>query len=426
MGSAKEFRDAIEYIKIKNRTPEEQYLSDMNNWVAVHATKYLPLVHKDGMQYIPTTAMATNFEKHPRNTVHFTLNHVVTSHGYGNWDATPYVILAPYKTVVELNKNPAQVSAHDTYWSVDPDKGLVLPKGTFIVRPSNDVLFSIGENVATYKTDNFTDEEIQQIEALMTPYDKGQYEKYKNADFEDYEIEDMLRFAPDIVKKTYASSKDKKAFLRGMYEETKFEFLTKYLRNAVVKMAMDKMGCRQIDFYDADDNSTVVAEIAENNGLDGAASNKGHSGSIYFAIEESYAGLNILFNGGIFNYGVYNSKDVDALYNDIVASQRLSYVNLLIDSIINNKPIDFYEVYVKRFEYEVGCRAENGWSKEYKSIAEFDENFDKTLRKNVELLSAKHMQWLAQIRQWPGYAEFIEKLKKLTSPVQIMDNGRDL
>ena len=426
MGNVKEFRDAIEEIKIKNKSSAEEYLLNMGNWVVVHATKYLPLVHKDGSQYIPTTAMATNFEKYPRNTVHFTLNHVVTSHGYGNWDATPYVIIAPYKSVAELNKNPAQVSAHDTYWSVDTDKGLVLPKNAFIVKPANDVLFSIGENVATYKTDSFTDEEIQQIESMMTPYDRGQYEKYKNADFEDYEIEFELKYAPEIVKKAYAGSKDKKAFLRGLFEESRFEFLAKYLRNAVVKMTIDKMGYRQIDFYDACSNSVVIEKTADENGLDGAASNKGHSGSIYYAIEESYAGLNVLFNGGFFNDGAYKQKDVEALYNDIVDSQRLSYADLLIDSIINNKPIDFYEIYMKRFEYEVGCRASNGWCKKYKSIAEFDENLDKTLRKHVDVLSAKHMQWLAQIRQWPGYAGFIEKLKKLKSPVQLMDNGRDI
>ena len=426
MGNVKEFREAIEGIKTKNRTPEQEYLSDMNNWFCVHTTKYLPLVNKDGTQYIPTTAMATGFAGAPRNTVHFTLNHVVTSHGYGNWDATPYIIIAPYKSVVELNQNPAQVSAHDTYWSVGVDTGFRLPQNSFVIKTSNDVLFSIGENVATYKTDNFTDEEIQQIETLMTPYDRGQYEKYKNADFEDYEIEDILRFAPEIVKKMYAGSKDKKAFLRGMYEEAKFEILTRYLRNAVVKMVIDKMGGRQINFYDACDNSMAIAKTADEKGLDGAASNKGHSGSIYYAIEESYAGLNVLLNGGFFNGGAYKQKDVEALYNDIVDSQRLSYIDLLIDSIINNKPIDFYEIYMKRFEYEVGCRASNGWCKKYKSIAEFDENLDKTLRKHVEVLSAKYMQWLAQIRQWPGYAGFIEKLKKLKSPVQLMGNGRDI
>ena len=86
------------------------------------------------------------------------MNHVVGSHGYGNWDATPFVLLAPYNSLVKLNDNPAEVSATDTYWSVDPDVGFRLPENTYIVKPSNDVLFHIGENIATYKTDNFTDE----------------------------------------------------------------------------------------------------------------------------------------------------------------------------------------------------------------------------------------------------------------------------
>lgn len=434
MGNVKDFRDAITEIESRNqprgfsswelREQEEReldYVRNMDNWLCVHATRYLPIKSEDGGMYIPTTAMATGFEKYPRCTVHFTLNHVVGSHGYGNWDTVPYVILAPYKSVVELNQNPAEVSATDMYWSVNPDVGLKLPENMYIVKPSNDSLYSIGENGATYKTDNFTDEEIQQIESMMTPYDRREYEKYKNADFADWEIEDILMYAPEIVKKSYNSSKDKKAFLRGMYEESKFEILTKYLRDAVVKLAMNKMGYEYVPYTDACRRSVEVAKVAYESGLRANASNKGHGNSVYHSMEEVYSALSARFEGGLLSDGLFVLQNTDDLYNEILKFKDASYTIDIIDSIINDKPLDIYKLYVQRFELD------KTWLKSIKAktIAEFDKNLDKTLCKNAELVSKRYTQWLGQIKQLPGYAEFVAKLKQLRAQMQIVDMGRE-
>ncbi len=433
MGGVKEFRDAITEIKSKKQSRtlsswelaeqeerELDYVRNMDNWLCVHATRYLPLKSKDGGMYIPTTAMATGFEKHPRCTVHFTLNHVVGSHGYGNWDSVPYVMFVPYKDVVKLNQNPAEVSATDTYWSVDPDVGLRLPENVYVVKPANDTLYSIGENGATYKTDNFTDEEIQQIESMMTPYDKLEYEKYKNADFPDWEIENVLMCAPEIVKKSYDSSKDKKAFLRGMYEESKFEILTKYLRDAVVKLAMSKIGYEYVPYVDACYRSVEVAKVARESGLSANASDKGHGNSLFHSMEEVYTDLASRFEGGILCDGLFAQKNIDDLYNEILRSKGVSYVVEIIDSIVNDKPIDIYGLYVRRFNLEKEWRP----SIKAKTIAEYDKNLDKTLRKNAECLSKRYMQWLGQIKQWPGYDELVAKLKQAKTQMQIVDMGR--
>ena len=433
MGNVQEFRDAIAEIESKKeergadslerilqREKGLDYVRDMNNWLCVHATRYLPIKSQDGGMYIPTTAMATGFEKWPRSTVHFTLNHVVASHGYGSWDDTPFIVLVPYGSVVKLNDNPAEVAATDTYWSVDPDVGLRLPENTYIIKPSNDALFSIGENGATYKTDNFTDEEIAQIESMMNPYDRQMYDKYKNADFSDAAIEDMLLYSSDIVKKMYAGSRDKKAFLRGMFEESKYEILTKYLRNAVVEMAMNKIGYQYVRCGDACEKSVAIAQTARENGLDANESNKGHGYSVYAAMEEVHGDLNHKFNGGILYDGLYNHKNVDALYNELVKMQKGFYIDKIIDSLINNKPIDIYELYLRRFKQELE------WRKiKVKTIAEFDKNLEKTLRRNADALSKKHIQWLNQIKQWPGYDNLIIKLKALRSPAQFIEAERD-
>lgn len=418
MGDVQEFRDAVAELEIR-REAVLDYVRNMNNWLCVHATRSMPSKSKDGGLYIQSTAMATGFEKYPRSTVHFTLNHVVGSHGYGNWDATPFVLLAPYNSLVKLNDNPAEVSATDTYWSVDPDVGFRLPENTYIVKPSNDVLFHIGENIATYKTDNFTDEEIKQIESMMTSYDLYEYEKYKNADFMDYEIEQILMYAPDVVKKMYAGSKDKKAFLRGMYEESKYEILTKYLRNVVVSLAMDKIGYQYVSCGDACEKSVEIAKVAHDSGLNANASNKGHSNSIYCALEEVYGGLRVMFEGGICNDGLYGQKNVDGLYNELVKMQKGFYVNEIIDSIISDKSIDFYGLYLRRFKLETVLR-----NMIIGTIAEFDEKLDKTLRKNSEKLSKKYVDWLNQIKQWSGYSDLVVKLKGLKNQMCLMSDGR--
>lgn len=427
MSKAEEFRNAIDALSAKaggdlDWRIQLDYLRNMDNWLCVHVTRYLPLKSGDGDMYIPTTAMATNFEEHPRNTVHFTFNHVVGAHMVGNWDAVPYVILAPYKSVVELNQNPAEVSSTDTYWSVDPDVGLKLPRDTYIVKPDNSVLFSIGEHGATYKTDNFTDKEIQQIESMLAPMDKKNYDKYKNVDFADYEVAYILEGLPDVGKKMYAASKDKKAFLRGLLEEAKFEILSTFLRDAVVKLAMDKMGYRYVNVRAMDAASFEIQKVAEANGLNANASDKGHFNSIYSAIESVYRSLHRAFEGGPYNEGLYNQQNINDLYNEILSAREEVYSDMYLDSIINNQPIDFYSLYVKRFEHE----ASGMYSMtKAKTIAEFDANLDKTVRRNVDKLTARYKQWLAQIAKWPGYDKFIVKLKKLKRQNRVVDMGRD-
>ncbi|MBO5705355.1 MAG: hypothetical protein J6R99_05030 [Alphaproteobacteria bacterium] len=428
MGNVQDFRNAVSKIKAETNTHAQElsYVSDMNNWLCVHATQYMPKKSKDGKMYIPTTAMANNFAKHPRSTVHFTLNHIVTSHGYGSWDGAQIVVLAPYKSIVRLNKNPAEVAAQDTYWSVDPDVGLKLPENTYIVKPDNNVLFHVGENSATYKTDNFTDEEVQQIESMLSPLDKHMYNKYKNAEFEDWEVNQIIQVLPKSVQNFYAVAKDKKAFLRGMFEESKFEMLAKYLRDVVVKMAMEKIGYQQVLFFDADEKSMAVAKTAIANNLSADASNKGHGNSLFAVTEETYYYVNSLLRGGLMQNGLYEQQDLDALYAEILNLKNSVYGKLLVDSIVNNKSIDFYNIYLQSFMNEAKKRVAKGWMKEFKTIAEFDKNLDKTLHKNADVMSKEYLTWLAKIQKFPGYEEFIVKLKQLMSPIQILDAGRDL
>jgi hypothetical protein len=154
---------------------EANYMSDIKNYLMVHTTNFPVKNNKNGQKYIETYAMGTNFS-HLRNTVHTTLNHIVESHTGGNWDNHQFVILSPMNTVIELNGNPAVMSPLDTFFSVDPDIGLLLPSGTKIIRPAdnipNGVLFEFDNDGAIYKSGNYSQDEILKILSMMQDKDK--------------------------------------------------------------------------------------------------------------------------------------------------------------------------------------------------------------------------------------------------------------
>jgi len=72
MSKAKHFFDAMRKLNIKSAEYDRQtnYMQDMNNWLCVHATKYMPKRNSDDKLNIQTTAMAEGYT-FPRQTVHF-------------------------------------------------------------------------------------------------------------------------------------------------------------------------------------------------------------------------------------------------------------------------------------------------------------------------------------------------------------------
>ena len=133
--------------------------------VAVHATSYAPKKNKEGKMYIESTAMATDFYD-PRNTVHFSLNHVVHGHTDGNWEGMQNVVLVPFNELMAINGEPASSGPVDTFFSANPDGGLVLPDESRVVTPGhlkNDSLYIIGPKKTIYKNKSFSDEQKQLI-----------------------------------------------------------------------------------------------------------------------------------------------------------------------------------------------------------------------------------------------------------------------
>lgn len=282
MGALKEELDSLRGEELR-REEALNYMSDMKNWVCVHVTKYEPKKNEDGELYLETTAMATGY-KYPRASNHFVLNDVVANNSGGNWDAADIVVLAPFNDVVRKNGNPQEVAVEDTYFIPDPDKGLVLPENTVIIKPDPNCKnwMEVQGNVITYKTDNYTKEEIEDI-LSFNEWDKSKYERYQNGDIPEYDVDRLLGYDKKL-KKLYEDAKDKKAFMRGIMEEDKFLILKYLLRDEVMKVALKKMGYEYVIAHE-DNTTRKVADIAEAANIQGDSGNKGHSNSVEYELE---------------------------------------------------------------------------------------------------------------------------------------------
>lgn len=106
----------------------------VDKFVAVHMTDYSP-----NRGVIKSTRDATkdpNGVAEVRNTVHFSLNHVVESHGFGNWDNKSFAILAPLKKFIENCKENIVGGVVQDFFMKNSVK---LPEGTIIIRKSSQI-----------------------------------------------------------------------------------------------------------------------------------------------------------------------------------------------------------------------------------------------------------------------------------------------
>ena len=429
------YRDAINTVADQNGKFHDfgDDMDDMKNWLCVHATNYMPRRNKGGQFYIPTTGMATGY-KYPRATIHFTLNQIVASHMWGSWDAQPVVVLAPYNDVVEKNGNPQMVATEDTFFIPNPDTGLILPNGTHIVRPNNDTLFNIGNKVSTYKTDHFTDEEIELILSFVHPYDRKVYEKYDNCDFTEDEIQDLLCSEDEKVRKVYEQSKDKRAFLRGLLEETRTIILTKFLREAVVRMTMEKMGYTYVSSHE-DATSNKVADMAREKGISSSGGNKGHSGTL----EKQFEDIGCYYLDFIHTLETNDIKEIyDYMCSDFWFVYRLRdlkkfdvyqlYVeelNSTIESIRSN--VNSIIKFAKEYPDDVWYQKKAATSKddlayadklEQGGIAAYNANLDIVLHRNAARLNQEYEKAMEKLKENPEYPLLKQMLNDL------IKNGR--
>lgn len=428
------YKDAIEKLGVSNGKYRNMHddMSNMKNWLCVHATSYMPHRNENGELYIPTTGMATGY-KYARATVHFTLNQIVSSHLGGNWDGQPVVVLAPYNDVVEKNGNPQMVATEDTFFIPNPDTGLILPESAHVVRPNNDTLFQIGDKISTYKTDHFTDEEIEMILSFVSPDERKEYEKCANADFTEDEIQQHFLRWDEKLQRGYEKSKDKRAFLRGLFEEDRMIILTMFLREAVVRMTMKKMG---YDYVRSHENhiSGVVADAAMAKGIKATSGDKGHSGTIEREFEQT--GLQILDFIHMLKTNniekIYEHCVIFEIAQHILSGDNLDAYQLYVDDFLQkiNEIYQFCKLYIDLaekypddlYEQEKAAKSQellglaDKWEKG--GIAEYNQNLDVVLHRNASRLNQEYAKAMEKLKQNPEYPLLIRMINDL------IKNGR--
>ncbi|MBP5485546.1 MAG: hypothetical protein J6Y07_02465 [Alphaproteobacteria bacterium] len=440
MGSVADFERAMEILRQRGknfevvpgyqdynvyiatgRSEADIYMSDMNNWCLVHATRYIPSRNLDGRLFIPTTSMATNFDD-VRPTVHTTLNHVVSSNGGGNWDGVPYVILARYNDVVALNGNPKEVSQYDTFFIPDPDNGLVLPQDACLVRPSNEKngeLYVIGEHEATYKTSNFTDDEIERIlnmirESYGATESGDLYYKYDSylGKENDEETMRILLGKDEKLFKIYKNTVNKKDFLKGLLAEDRDAIMAKFLRDAVVKLAMEKQGFRYVNPSEGSAWTDNIARTAREHGIVASSNNKGHSASIEMEMESGanwlIANLKNLYAQG---------QDIDKIFSLIESKfndDGDKRVNRLFKQVVwcmkTGKPLDLYPSYQRFFMTAVDMYEDKYDGRKYANISDYSSALDITMRRSAIVVKNTFSQWLNDIKRGPNREKFDSKL----------------
>ena len=411
---AQNLKDNINTISLYSKENAYEIMDNPDNWVFVHATNYEPKNNEKGEMYIPPTAMVTDL---PRASVHGKLNAVVGANSAGSWDKAPFVVLAPFNDVVRLNGNPQEVSVDDTYFIPDPDTGLVLPKNAYLIKPdpNADKLINFGEGVITYKTDNYTDKEIEEILALSEG-DKYLYEKYMNGDASDFQINHLLGYDKKLMA-AYDKSENKKLFLRGLLEEDRFVILNKLLRDVAVKMGLEKMGYHYV--YSHEDRiSENVANIARENGIRGCSSDKGHSLSLEHLLENSGCDLLDLVN-------VLKSKDSDEIFKTLTTSKDKIYKDIALN-ITEGKPLpDFFTIHQKSVDtyltlMSIQASHDAKHKDEYSACADkikkggikaFNANLYITLHRQSEKMKAQAEQAIGELKKNPE--EFAKLQKRL-------------
>ncbi len=426
MSKLEDFQAAIAKLKeadsqVKEQTIQDsQIMSEVKNWVCVHATRYMPPRNPDGMMFIPTTAMVTNYAI-PRTTIHVTLNHVVESHNAGAWEDCPYVIFAPYTEIVEKNVNPSCVSLFDTYFVPDSDHGLLLPPSAYIVQPSEKEFYEIGEHMATYKRGNYTKQEVEFILSLM-PSEIQQ--KYKQ--FTEYTLDNSYTFyffdinIPDdnqrhkILSTKYKQQMDK-------YGE---DLLSSYLRNYVVRLAMESKGFSYVAPNYTVSNSACNA--VKDFGISTNVDEKSHFGSIERAMEDAWSAMRsqtitVLTERKISElYDLFVTKPYtewldEELYEE--SDKSLPKIHLdVLDAIVNNAPMHYYKTYSDIF-------ASKTQDENIKTIAEYSPNLDIALRKNSQILETEFQNAVQILKQNPQYPKFERLVKKVLERCSKMKPG---
>ena len=128
---------------------------DSSSLVLVHMTEYLP---ENGKILSTRDKIGGS-----RNSVHFTLNHPVSTHRFGCWEEHKYAIIMPYESTVNINESGKFIEGmpNDIY----TNGSVKIPKGSVIVKYNTDL-----EEGSIKIFDSLDLEGVKYIETSIPPH----------------------------------------------------------------------------------------------------------------------------------------------------------------------------------------------------------------------------------------------------------------
>lgn len=137
---------------------------DPSELITVRVMKHKPI--SSGQEFsLETPFDATNGEI-VRTSTHFSLNHKVSSHMYGDWSDAPFILLTPLTVMIEANGQPENLNTVDTWWNSAPGERLNIPKSKsiYLEKVTNqEELLKREANAIYFKAQNFSDDDVKEI-----------------------------------------------------------------------------------------------------------------------------------------------------------------------------------------------------------------------------------------------------------------------
>lgn len=168
---AKELGEDALVLTYEHEPIDQEVIEKAKKLVLVRATNNEPKINRNGVvEMSPAADHTREFRGKdgkafvPRQTTHFTLNHYVQSHDFGDFRDRGFVVVAPLSKVLESGQRPTNLYGVDTYFTTGPGESVELPDAIVIKAGDNQEDLVVQEdNRRTYKTRNFKIEDANRL-----------------------------------------------------------------------------------------------------------------------------------------------------------------------------------------------------------------------------------------------------------------------
>jgi len=211
--------------RLRAETSEFESL-DPQELVAVHATTYEPRKTSTGWEM--NSAFEGSGRANVRQTIHFSMNHLVESHSKGNWEDKPVIVISSFAGMMQTAGKPRKLNTVDTYWEMSPGKKLELPNdGTVIVKPGkvhdSERIWEKQDGVVVYKTSPYSLQDIEWFVSNMEERDIKEM-NYKILSSIRWQVINSLSDGNKALKILYKFVDDQ-SFLIMFYDQKQYQIM---------------------------------------------------------------------------------------------------------------------------------------------------------------------------------------------------------